>query len=151
MFADVTSANVVGYQGQETRAGFNYMTPTFVSIDGSDLSAQDMQADATVQQGEANIQILDKDGLSGDIYTWYSKADIEASSLYWDYPNVTRVTCPQGKNGLWLIRKRANTSGAPKYQCFEPGDVVAGSGVQLYTANKDVTVTILCPYDLKAN
>ena len=138
-FSDVTSANVVGYQQQTSIAGVNSTTPTFVNVDGTDMNAQDMQADETVGTGEAAIQLMDKDGLVGDNYTWYPKASIVG--FYWDYPNVTPVVCPEGKTGMWLYRKKMTKTGKAYYQCFEPGTLAPADAVQVYTADANKKIT----------
>ncbi len=66
------SANVVGYQNIDVvGGGFNYLTPTFLPVNGGDIDLQDIKLDPnTATEYGDNIQIWDEGGalLSNYIY-----------------------------------------------------------------------------------
>ena len=69
--ADITSANVVGFQTYDLAAGFNLYAPTFEGISKS-LNIQDIKLIDAVGEGGESIQVLDNNGVYQGSYGWYS-------------------------------------------------------------------------------
>ena len=69
--ADVTSANIVGYQTKSDMvAGFNFTVPTFTSIGTSTVSIQDIKLSGEAMAWVDTIQILDENGNAVEQYLW---------------------------------------------------------------------------------
>ena len=131
----------MGYLGQTTREGFNYMTPTFVDVAGGNLSAQDMQLGADATTGSANIQVLDEEGLAPKTFNWYPKTSIV--NFYSDYDHKNLIVVPEGKNGMWLLQKSERIAPKPPVTYYEvlDKDFEPSDAVQVWAKEKDMIVT----------
>ena len=72
MFAEITSANVVGYKAEALQEGFTMMTPCFVNVAdaeaGMDLTA--LIAGGEYGSGDIMVQTLTADGLADKSYSF---------------------------------------------------------------------------------
>ena len=104
MFADVTSANTVGYMNKESEVGgYTYVTPMFIQVDGEEsVDLQDIQMAADVPFEGAFIDI--RDDAEGYVkeYYWYQKITLEGPTKGKAGPDGFEQTVPEGKNGLWI-------------------------------------------------
>lgn len=145
-FSDVTSANIVGYQNTtHTEGGFKYVTPTFLHVDGSAVNDfQDIQLDASVGAGAANIQLLDRNGIKTALYMWCNKKTAAQQDPV--------IVIPEGKTGLWTIQEsyfdEEEEVDVITYKKIDPAVTLApGMGVQL-SSMSDTEVKIFAPYSL---
>jgi hypothetical protein len=70
--AELSSANVVGYQDIATPAGARLLTPTFENVGGGKYNLQNLVANNADNLGDATIQVMDiKTGMFGDVYYWW--------------------------------------------------------------------------------
>ena len=90
MFGQVVSANVVGYASPASRAGFNYITPSFRHIDGTAASILDLQMPAEASDMDFNIQFLNDGGGSGAMGTVHRRA---MGTGQWGQSTVARASC----------------------------------------------------------
>ena len=65
------SANVVGYLDYSLQYGYNFFSPVFEKVDGSDLRLSDISL-ADAGDGLSLIQIVTTAGGLGDVYYWSS-------------------------------------------------------------------------------
>ena len=145
--ADVTSANIVGYVSQSSREGKNFVTPTFVAVDGGLLTAQDIQVPADVAKGDANIQVLDFEGLAPKGYQWFPASYFSvtvAGKAYTDDTYTVPFVLPEGKNGVWAVENNNGEKVASKkkywYEVLNK-DLAPADAVQVYTRNANVQMT----------
>ena len=106
MFADITSANVVGYKAEGLREGFTMMTPCFVNVAdtkaGVDLVS--FTPGGEYSAGDIEIQTLTELGFTDKTYTftkdrkgnWFWKDVDEGTTI-----EEGDVTFDPGK-GLWV-------------------------------------------------
>ena len=138
---------IVGYVSQSSRQGNNYVTPTFVAVDGGLLTAQDIQVPGSVAQLQAYIQVLDKDGLAPKSYFWYPASYFTtavAGKAFTDDTYTVPFTVPEGKNGVWAEQHdNGERSAAKKKYWYEllDKDVNPADAVLLYTLNANVPMT----------
>ena len=70
-FADIESANVVGYYTYDLEAGYNFVTPVFENVGGGAMSIQDVKVLGSDGWATEAIFGLDADGLlTGEDFTW---------------------------------------------------------------------------------
>ena len=70
-FADIESANVVGYYTYDLEAGYNFVTPVFENVGGGEMSIQDVKILGSEGWSTEYIYGLDSDGLLTDQnYSW---------------------------------------------------------------------------------
>ena len=103
VFADVTSANTVGYMNKESEVGgYTYVTPMFIQVDGEEsIDLQDIQMAADVPPTGAYIDIRDDaEGYVKEFY-WYQKVTA-GSDIGKAGPAGFRFAVPEGKSGLWI-------------------------------------------------
>ena len=72
VFADITSSNVVGYQGFEIGTDFTWFTPTFGGMT-DEYSIQDIKLIGFSGYGEEDIQVLDENGTTVETYFYYNE------------------------------------------------------------------------------
>ena len=137
--ADVTSANVVGYLNKtDAVQKYNFVTAPFRAINGSaaEFNIQDIQVDASVTTGGAQLYILNADRkvdttFQEKAHAWVRKADFTKYG----------ITGFDDKNGVWAIQ--GGTLKAPTYTVptLEKSVFSAGTGIQVYftLANKSFT------------
>ena len=123
--------NAVGYQNKtDTRALLNYITPTFRSVAGEQLTVQAIQLDASVGDSTAFLQRLDDGAAMLKMYYWYTVATaktigaIEAGDTSYDK-----------LNGVWLeqytYEDRGRTKTGYRLPSDELGNVATGDGFQI--------------------
>ena len=119
MFADITSANVVGYKAEALREGFIMVTPSFVDV-----------ADA-----KAGIDLLDL--IPGGEY---GSDDITVQTLNFDGTTDKMYTFGKDRRGNWFW------SDVDTGDKIEEGDVVINPGQGLWIGGVDgATLTIPGP------
>ena len=97
VFADVTSANVVGYNTGATQEGWNYTGPVFIQVSGvKTINLQDIQMNADCPSQMANINVRDAAESRLEDYYWFKNIGGVAG------PDGMKQTVPTGKNGLWF-------------------------------------------------
>ena len=112
MFAEITSANVVGYKAEELREGFTMISSTFVNV-----------ADASVGQDLTSF-IASGDYSSGDIMVQTLNALGQGDKAY---------SFVKDRKGNWYWKDE--DSG----EKIEAGDVVFPKGIGLWVAGIDAT------------
>ena len=91
----IVSSSVVGYQNKTAaEGGLHFVTATFLDINGSKAINDLYQLDETVGTGTADLQLLDKDGITTAQYKWLKKGSPEAAG----------VTFKAGQNGVWAVQ-----------------------------------------------
>lgn len=100
--AEITSANVVGYQTKDTVEGFNFMAPTFQPVGGGEVHIQDIKLDkSTAESWADNIQVLDEGGATVATY-YYATADESGYGvdgwLSEDGGSIADITIPEGSS-----------------------------------------------------
>ena len=81
------SANVVGYLDYNLSYGFNFFSPVFEKVDGSDLMLSDISLE-DAGDGLSLIQIVTTGGALGATYSWMSAASTgEAEDCWFDQDN----------------------------------------------------------------
>ena len=73
MFADITSANVVGYKAEALREGFTMMTPCFVDVadDNTGLDLTKLIPSGDFASEDITIQTLTAEGRSDKFFSYY--------------------------------------------------------------------------------
>ena len=106
MFADITSANVVGYKAEALQEGATMMTPCFVNVADATAGVDllDLVAGGDYASGDINVQTLTSAGITDKSYAF--KKDRKGNWFWQDVDtNVTiergDVTFSQG-DGLWV-------------------------------------------------
>lgn len=69
--AEITSANVVGYQQYDLVQGYNFYSPVFEAVSGT-MNLQDLQLINAAGDGTENIVLIDNDGMTQGQYSWFS-------------------------------------------------------------------------------
>ena len=115
VFADVTSANVVGYQEIETNAGatdFTMLTPTFLSVaSDKDCTLADLKVTGYTGEtkGDFVLRTLNVDGSSNKQYYWVETASKTAgwyaSKLGSAIPGGPESVAIDAGQGLWCTTK----------------------------------------------
>ena len=157
MFADVTSANVVGYMQKTMVQNFNYICPMFLSVGDNAVYLQDIQFDASTSVNDkgSNIQVLGTNRAMTEYYYWFKKITRETDADFGKVgPSGYRVVCPEGKQGVWF-RAWFNDSGTPtNYAYYADKTFPQGACLQINAAaNKklmfkgqvsDATISYTC-------
>ena len=129
-FAEIPSANVVGYLNRDGRASRNFYTPCFDKVDGGDITIQDVQLTEDVEDMGADLQLLDASRKCiGEAYQWLTPAMAGKDGF--------DLGLPIGM-GAWVNEEYA----LPKIDPLQPGE---GSQVTL-PANGEIR--IISPIEL---
>ena len=69
--AELSSANVVGYQTRQTVAGFNFLAPTFTGVNSESINLQEvtLSGDNALEYVDT-LQVLDEGGAATSTYFW---------------------------------------------------------------------------------
>ena len=78
----IESANVVGYLDYNLSYGYNFFSPVFEKVDGSDLMLSDISL-ADAGDGQSLIQIITTGGTLGPAYYWFSALNAGTSEDCW--------------------------------------------------------------------
>ena len=81
-FGEIASENVVGYLDYNLSYGYNFFTPVFEKVDGSDLKLSDIALEGA-GDGTSFIQIVTTGGALGAKYSWVSAATAETATDCW--------------------------------------------------------------------
>ena len=92
------------------------------------MSINEIQMEASLNSGNANLQFLTDGGGSVITYQWIKAADV---SKYSDLG-----TCPEGVNGIWAVKKPGAKKDyrLPAGTDAEPNVIKLGDGVQVFAA-----------------
>ena len=104
-FAELASANVVGYASNELRSGSIGLVSQFVSTSGGEIDLQDIKCNDEASDS-VSFMILDNIGLGGDSYfwvNWYENAEGETEACWVDgeFAKVEGMKIQPGQ-GLWV-------------------------------------------------
>ena len=141
MFADVTSANVVGYANTTVaEKGYFPVVPYFTSLvkEGQKVDIQDIQMGADVGNSGANIQIFDKDLAHARTYNWFKNNKGLAGPS-----KDAAQPVPEGKNGLWfkaVLTESGATTGTYVWDANATLDY--GESVMLFVGTDGKTFTV---------
>ena len=148
--ADVTSANVVGYQNKPARNNFNYVTPSFRPVagmtgaDSNEMSINEIQLSADAGTA-CNLQILDDNGGMAKFYSWIpvsfkGSTAKKYKELIWPEENVNGIWAVSVGSGINAKFVNPGTVGtdAESY----PTTVKVAQGIQIY-ANEGNTINFV--------
>ena len=163
VFADVSSANVVGYNTGAMVEGWNYTGPVFIQVSGAkSINLQDIQMNAACPNQMANINVRNASESCLEDYVWFKNYDGVAG------PSGLEQSVPAGKNGLWFHKvykfiyyTEEELEVNAEYWIFDEGyedfdywefvtnkEFAAGEGFLLQSMSADYSLSVLAPYDL---
>ena len=146
MFADVTSANVVGYANSSLTDGTNVTTPMFYKVGGGAVDVQDIIPSDNAPDGgnvssQLSFQILDKDALIvGNLTYYWHNRDVQlpfplpSYTLKGWYTKATPTSATDGKAVLTI-----NPGEAVYLKCPIEGVTLGYSG-EVKTSELNISV-----------
>ena len=112
MFADVTSANVVGYNGDDSHGGLNWYTPTFRTVGCNTTDINSINLDDGQPAGEGMV------GWGETMYIVDPNGEPDGSYIYWN--KGMDMTGTVETDFFW-----ADEEGTPVSVSFDAGDGIA--------------------------
>ena len=104
-FAELASANVVGYASNELRSGSIGLVSQFVSTSGGAVDLQDIKCNDAASDS-VSFMILDNIGLGGESFNWVDwyeneNGETEACWVDSDFAKVVGMKIQPGQ-GMWV-------------------------------------------------
>ena len=129
----IVSSSVVGYDTEATRAGYNYVIPSFRTVGGNQNATdiQLLQLNSDISSYEASFQFLTAERRNAHAYDWIAAEDAKDYDANW----------PEGL-GLWIDD---DTFDLPE----TTATIAPGGAVQLDMGDYDgETINVYAPIEL---
>ena len=150
----IESANVVGYQTVANGTyGFNFVAPTFLSINNSGTSIQDIRISVPedVITGSDELQILDEGGATLETFVWYpaSWSGLDKDGWLNGEGALSDATVEAGKSVLINVQQDdtpITVSGEVKFEQSEINGVTGfnfvGNNTPVPLSVQDIKITV---------
>ena len=135
--AELTSANVVGYQNNAIAKGYSMVSPSFVNVDGNDYNIDNLLLTG-VDDRNATVQVVNADGSWGTQGFWFNEF-VDGEDVY-----------PAG----WFLadgETPANITLKPGESVFFYTTATAGKAQSSGQVATDITVNLKTGYSMIGN